>query len=122
MKLETRNLIDISLDWAVTVINYRLVHGVGYITCINPNKGWIGRDEHLYSTDWSQGGPIIERDGIELRYRGVWQASFCFDNPLVNHYLGTTPLIAAMRCFVASRLGEELEIPDNLFQHQNETL
>lgn len=120
MKLETRNLIDISLDWAVTVINYRLVHGVGYITCINPNKGWIGRDEHLYSTDWSQGGPIIERERIAVQFGPQWTA--VHNRRLGRPSYGPTPLIAAMRCFVTSRLGEELEIPDGLFQHQNETL
>mgnify|MGYP006053894009 CR=1 FL=1 len=29
-------------------------------------------------------------------------------------YYGTTPLIAAMRCFVASKLGEEVDIPQEL--------
>jgi hypothetical protein len=27
---------------------------------------------------------------------------------------GHTPLIAAMRCYVASKLGDEVEIPDEL--------
>lgn len=32
-----------------------------------------------------------------------------------KHYLcGPTPLIAAMRCFVASKLGDEVEIPEEL--------
>lgn len=30
--------------------------------------------------------------------------------------IGPTPLIAAMRCFVASRLGDEIEIPEELLK------
>ena len=74
-----------------------------------------------YSGSWSQGGPLIEREGFcaPTRYYGCaadnpnkWQAGFgCY--PWMR---GPTPLIAAMRCFVASKLGEEIEIPDGLFQ------
>ena len=64
------------------------------------------------STDWAQGGPIIERERIELRGDGDggWIA---YDNLNPEQY-GPTPLIAAMRCYVASKLGEEIEIPEEL--------
>lgn len=29
-------------------------------------------------------------------------------------YFGPTPLIAAMRCYVASKLGDEVEVPEEL--------
>lgn len=63
-----------------------------------------------YSTDWSQGGPIIEREGIDLMKVGVkqWRA----DCGPARY--GPTPLIAAMRCYVASKLGDEVEIPSEL--------
>jgi len=32
------------------------------------------------------------------------------------HTEGTTPLIAAMRCYVASKLGDEVDIPTELIQ------
>jgi hypothetical protein len=69
-----------------------------------------------FSTWWSQGGPIIEREKIDL----VWQSS---GDDVWTAYLGEhdehrqtgpTPLIAAMRCFVASKLGDEVDVPDEL--------
>ncbi len=62
------------------------------------------------STDWSQGGPIIERESIYLMKVGItqWRAD-C--GPAVT---GPTPLIAAMRAFVTSELGDAVEIPEEL--------
>ena len=62
--------------------------------------------------NWAQGGPIIERERIELRpFDGEkWIAT---DN-LNEEFFGPTPLIAAMRCYVASRLGAEVNVPDEL--------
>lgn len=60
------------------------------------------------STDWAYGGPIIERERIQMSsyVNGEW-AAIClagrvqdFDK---NTCRGATPLIAAMRAFVASR-------------------
>ena len=67
-----------------------------------------------YSTDWSQGGPIIEREGIQLHVNEAkteWLGS-CWGYPAQQY--GPTALIAAMRCYVASKLGDEVEIPDDL--------
>jgi hypothetical protein len=68
------------------------------------------------STDWSQGGPIIEREGITIARRGKYLYSewgavlndFEFDED------GPTPLIAAMRCYVASKMGDEINLPKEL--------
>lgn len=70
-----------------------------------------------YSRSWRDAGPIIERERIELEFidpaDGTWYACV---NPLASghcvlpHYEGLTPLIAAMRAFVASKLGEEVEL------------
>jgi hypothetical protein len=32
----------------------------------------------------------------------------------IAHEYGPTPLIAAMRCYVASRLGDEVDVPEEL--------
>ena len=67
------------------------------------------------STSWWQGGPIIEREGISLdQYADFpnWAAS-CPPESGFN-WFGPTPLIAAMRCYVASKLGDEIEIPEEL--------
>jgi hypothetical protein len=72
----------------------------------------VARNKHLHpSTDWSQGGPIIERERISITHQvGRWAAQT--DDDLFAY--GPTPLIAAMRCYVASKLGDEVEIPEEL--------
>lgn len=68
------------------------------------------------STDWSQGGPIIERGHIctEIDMGGTWIAAMNQatggDDFDVLEKRGPTILIAAMRCFVASKYGDE--VPD----------
>lgn len=74
-----------------------------------------------YSSNWSFGGPIIEREKIDITYYpdkshvdgGVWLAEYVTETQDIDQF-GPTPLIAAMRCFVVSRLGEEVEIPEEL--------
>ena len=66
------------------------------------------------STEWAHGGPIIERERIRIDPRGVWCAAH--DSCEWTYYTGETPLIAAMRCYVASKLGEIVEVPRELYK------
>jgi hypothetical protein len=97
MKIKTSELTGYALDWAVNQIEE---------CCDDPCAP-------LFSTDWAQGGPIIEREMIELvpQSPALWEAMY--RNQHIPHD-GPTPLIAAMRCFVASRLRDEIEIPEEL--------
>lgn len=58
------------------------------------------------STKWAQGGPIIEREHfyIEWDADGYWIAR----HPESITYRAESPLVAAMRAFVASRFGSEV--------------
>ena len=68
--------------------------------------------ELRYSRDWAQGGPILERERIAIDYdHDVWNAA---KYGLGWYISGPTPLIAAMRCYVASKLGSEIEVPEEL--------
>jgi len=69
---------------------------------------------YIPSTDWSQGGPIIERERIQFRSEQNIQYR-AFIGLYGADAVGPTHLIAAMRCYVASKLGEEVEVPDELF-------
>ena len=117
-KAKTSELSGKARDWAVREVLLKtlrqphlglLVHQVGY-----------GHAPDSYSTEWSQGGPIIEREKIYLNclrkgdhYRTeIWEAWPYDSAKLVQQ--GATPLIAAMRCYVASKLGDEVEIPEEL--------
>jgi hypothetical protein len=46
--------------------------------------------------------------------RGYWRAWIEVGEKAHKVVYGPTPLIAAMRCFVSSRLGDEVEIPKEL--------
>ena len=66
------------------------------------------------SAHWADGGPIIERElhGVEW-FKGdgmAWIASYG-DAECPRGETGPTPLIAAMRAYVASKFGDEVELP-----------
>lgn len=61
--------------------------------------------------NWAVAGPIIEREKITLEWTGEdWMAYIRHD----EEFFGSTPLIAAMRCYVASKLDDEIDIPQEL--------
>ena len=92
--MKTSERTGFALDWAVAECE-----GGKWCSAYTP------------STNWAQGGPIIEREKIELEYGGPeWWACIKAD----DDFSGPTPLIAAMRCYVASVLGNEVEIPQEL--------
>jgi hypothetical protein len=100
MKIKTSKLQGAALDWAVAKcegLSHRL-HG------------------HVpYSTDWAQGGPIIEKEKIDVVHVGFAQSDDKKWVAMDKHY-GPTPLIAAMLCYVASQLGDEVDAPDELME------
>jgi hypothetical protein len=105
MKVKTEELIGPALDWAVTRANFE----------INFDEVWRNfRSECEYSADWAQGGPIIERERIEIR--GDGNDGWLADDYIHGIVEGQTPLIAAMRCYVASKMGDEVEIPEELIK------
>ena len=70
-----------------------------------------GYPEFHYSTIWAQMGPIIEREHIGLLPSGN---AYYERNGGTYFSYGETPLIAAARCYVMSKLGEEVEVPGEL--------
>ena len=83
-------------------------------------KAWIGRYiEGVYApycptTDWEQGGPIIERESITvtdaISRDGEWSAGFVIWMPDHDDWKhGPTPLVAAMRAYVASKIGDTVK-------------
>lgn len=120
--MKTSELTDIALDWAVAQIELQAHDdetNLLMVTCGDDN-GWRFKP----STDWAQGGPIIERERIEWQWLpatdkqhqygarkpslGGLNRTFCMDGPTV--------LIAAMRCYVASKLGDEVDVPNEIVE------
>jgi hypothetical protein len=110
MKVKTNELSGAALDWAVAKCEGRQEPEV----VNNFAVAWYTWPNTHYSTDWAQAGPIIQREKINIQSvlcdaREFWTASmYLAENE------GQTPLIAAMRCYVASKLGDEVEIPEEL--------
>jgi hypothetical protein len=107
--MKTNELQGAALDWAVAKCEGLKDFDIENL-CFYDDEG-ISFEP---SCVWSQGGPIIEREGISLEFRPMgsmfeWIA-FCGE----EFEGGETALIAAMRCYVASKLGVEIEVPDEL--------
>ena len=115
MKIKTNEASGVVLDWMVVYIQtYKATDGKPVLTEDLMRRA-VKNGMASPSTDWSQGGPIIEREKIGSLHeaRGVWSASTKWEDPAKVFY-GKTKLIAAMRCYVASKLGDEVEIPNEL--------
>ena len=100
--MKTSKLRGGALDWAVAQCEGISVRN--------------GFDDNCpeYSTNWAQGGPIIEREGISINSHLDGYEWFARDYWGLNEQADETPLIAAMRCYVANKLGDEVEIPEEL--------
>ena len=116
--MKTSELIGPALSWAVAKCEaLRTGHSYAYTprgklfinSPLNPKGRLVA---YSPSTNWSQGGSIIERECIETRHDG--RKAWCAWHKDYGAIFGTTLLIAAMRCYVASRLGDEVDIPEEL--------
>tara|TARA_R110000868_G_scaffold360017_1_gene622060 strand:+ start:132 stop:464 length:333 start_codon:yes stop_codon:yes gene_type:complete len=109
--MKTAELTGAALDWAVCKAKGEYQCPVDEYT-----KVWMA--SRRYSTDWLLGGPIIEREKIAVvpdEFSSGWNAHTChFDGQDEDVSKGPTPLIAAMRCYVASVLGDTVDIPEEL--------
>ncbi len=86
---------------------------------------WSDQQNFAPATLWAHGGPIIE----QLRSDSAYQLLIESDGDNVHvlswpsahvHFSGYGPtiLIAALRCFITSKLGEEVEVPAELLEAQ----
>lgn len=108
--MKVSELSGAQLDWAVANCE-----GLVSIDTKNLFEPWYLLRDYTPSINWAQGGPIIERERIRLDPRGVWVAGHDSSN---DEYLGPTPLVAAMRCYVASKLGNEVDLPVEIRDHK----
>ena len=110
MKIKTSEATPLQLDWLIckaAEVPVQFLHGVLF---------WAGTNLLAApSSNWSQGGPIIAQEKVSTYYMpgevgGAWRAE------QLGRFLqaGPTPLVAAMRCYVASKLGNEVEVPEGL--------
>ena len=116
MKLKTSELTGAALDWAVAKcedvlerIELEQVNGVWAVAV--PDLGCYFEP----SVCWTQGGPIIERERIAWTGQSARICRYFGKHTWQNfEEFGPTPLIAAMRCYVASKLLDEVDVPEEL--------
>ena len=146
-KVKTGELIGPALDWAVAIskgIPAEELYIQKWGSRLPPSIYRRDRDEDgnldgwytsgpdlLFSRKWEAGGPIIQREGINLSvdyqdyalsddmvqigWKGnLWNNSVPGTAGFLQWAYGPTPLIAAMRCFCSAKLGDEVDIPDEL--------
>ena len=124
--VKTSELTGPALDWAVATIEGHTQQQWDWYIGYNAMKDEdIQSKCYAYSSWWGAGGPIIEREGMDIIHTNdsewVWRATLFLPVPApyntpqeVFRFGGSTPLIAAMRCYVASRLGDTIDIPTAL--------
>ncbi len=126
MMIKTSELIGDQLDWAVaTCEGYTSLrknpHRFDSTLIMSPPRNEYGPvflDDLDYSGDWSMGGPIIDREHIDLVWHASgeleWSAYGDIGAADDNVQRDPHPLIAAMRCYCCAKLGDEVDIPEEL--------
>ena len=121
MKLKVAETTNIQLDWLVAKCEGFNAEALVQLVKKVPGKDY-GCFLTKYSTDWAQGGPIIEQELIDLHSSSggdwtaeKWEYEVTSGGGTNTHIaFGPTPLIAAMRCFVSSHLGDEVAVPKEI--------
>lgn len=124
--MRTQDLIGAQLDWAVAKCEgYECEFGDEVSgPWLVPQEGYLHDEKPLASfrpsTDWNLAGPIIDREAHNLFKHNGGTEWCCACNVPRDGYTaivtadGPTPLIAAMRCFCCAKLGDEINIPEEL--------
>ena len=131
--MKTSDLTGAALDWAVARCEGKQVaklsaNGVYVEVLAVDCDALLGRDFFSPSVSWAQGGPIMER--IKGLIQKTWLDTSrpelqceCHIHNYEGDWIqfGPAPLIAAMRCYVASKLGDEVDIPEEFIEDNNDT-
>jgi len=121
MKIKTTELIGPALGWAVAQIEKPksltradLKYQVERYNAIVFHNG----EKYIPYENWAQGGPIIDRGDIGIIRQHLKSTRRCayYHTPdgAEYYFYGPTLLIAGMRCYVASKLGDEVDVPEEL--------
>lgn len=123
IEVKTAELVGPALDWAVAkaegheplvVPTGRAEYSVGVILAMDDGpKGFACR----YSTDWSLGGPLIDKHKVSIAYHNGPDCTpmACLSDTHPAFECGRTTLIAACRAIVAAKLGDTVRVPRSLW-------
>lgn len=118
MKIKTREAEGLALNYLVALVE-------GAVICEKLVKWGNNTWQSLpcnYCGIWHYGGPLMQKYGISVQFDGSatpdrkWNAYLPGNMPFYSdeEINGPTQLVAAMRCLVIDKLGEEVELPDGL--------
>jgi hypothetical protein len=126
IEMKTSELIGPALDWAVAMSEGATNLYFDTVACwwftLNGadrvlSSGWSEKQNYCPSTDWRYGGPLLKPNRISLTQKhSGWVIACIYDsNDEPTHMqLAEDPLIAAMRCLCASKLGDTVQVPQEL--------
>ncbi|OKP29775.1 DUF2591 family protein [Serratia fonticola] len=125
MKVKTSELTGQALDWAVA----KAICPPSFADNINPvsglsfwSEGWLSNGGT--SNDWRRCGPLVADYQLHVLYspRGLRpdEPWFCHDISESFYGVGSVPQIAIFRAVVAAKLGDEIELPSELFRQEPE--
>ena len=124
-KIKTSELQGAALDWAVAEAVGVEVDIRAESPCKVHDSGgvWLqptARRPYMPSSNWGQGGPLIEAYHVDLESNlaDEWAGSVAAEDPGGDprwiSKTGPTPLIAACRAIVAAKMGDEVDVPEEL--------
>lgn len=122
--VETSQLSGAALDWAVAkAVGLSVAEDCGHFVA-EEGTIYLGRVGRAYSpsTNWSQGGPLIQEEQVEICWQGIdGKAAFWIARHQDAHYnqSGDSPLIASCRAIVAAELGDDVDVPAELMEANN---
>ena len=135
MKIKTTELTGPALDWAVAIakgvqpediqLPWKGSHqrNKRIYRKLRDREGQLTGDfmtgpEFLFSTKWEAGGPLVDRHNIDVFHQrngsagAIKMATTAKPHPSPS--FAPTALIAICRCYVASKLGDEVDVPEEL--------
>lgn len=119
--VSVHTLLGLELCWAVATSRAVLL-----VPCVTSDKKITGLrfgalDPYRPDEDWAIAGPIMQEEeifftpGIRSERERRWEASTRLMHSTPEQY-GPTPLVAAMRFYVALKQGSVVLVPENMAQ------
>lgn len=121
MKIRISEATPLQIDWLVAKCEGKdgVLHDDGITRCIViAAPSGVYKGTWRPSLNWSQAGPIIEREKLDAFWNAdaEWWSVAGYDERADREVVmrDKSYLVAAMRCYVASKLGDTVDIPEEL--------
>jgi len=113
--IKTPEASSVALDW---LVREALTGHPDEFALAGKSECYDGNEWGQFSTDWAQGGSVIEAmaksGNFLIAGSGTNNQATLIQKAHIATATGPTILIAAMRCYVISKLGLTVEVPEEL--------